>query len=351
MTPQSNPGLLGQEAAEARLLAALDSGRLPHAWLFTGPRGIGKATLAYRFARSLLAYPDGRRGLDGSLTLEVDAEDPAFRQVAAASHPDLVVLQRSVNEKTGKLRSEILVEAVRSAAQSLRRTASAGGWRLLIVDSADDLNRSAANALLKVLEEPPPRTLLLLIAHAPASLLATLRSRCCRLPLAPLSEPLLLRLLAEQMPDLEEADRQLLAGLGDGSIGQALGLQEAGGLDLYRRILGLLGRAGRPMDRAEAHALAEEIGRDTTGERFRQACGLLTWWLGRAVAAGARGQPQAVLSEEERGLMEGLLARRALADWAGLWEKLSLLTRQADSANLDRKQAFLSVLIDLEAPA
>ncbi len=345
-TPRTAASLIGQEAAEQRFLSALQSGRLPHAWLLTGRPGIGKATLAYRLARFLLARPDGRTGLSGDLS--IDPEEEAFRLVAAAAHPDLLVLEKGVNEKTGKPRSEIVVEEVRRAGERLRRTASGGGWRLLIVDSADDMNRSAANALLKLLEEPPPQSLLLLVSHAPGQLLATIRSRCCSLAMPPLSDEALQMLLAEQSPDLSSEDRRVLTALAEGSIGRALELEAAGGLALYRRLLTVLNRAGQGIDAGEAHALSDEMGRATGGESFRVAFSLMTWWLARMIRAGAgRALPEALVAEEE-GLAERLIARRTLADWVSLWEKLSALARSCERQNLDRKQAFLSALIALD---
>ncbi len=347
LIPAKNPSLLGQEAAERRFLAALQSGRLPHAWLLSGKAGIGKASLAYRVARFLLARPDGRTGLSGDMA--IDPEDEVFRQVAAGAHPDLGVLQRGVNEKTGKPRAEIVVEDVRRAADRLRRTASGGGWRLLIVDSADEMNRSAANALLKLLEEPPPQALLLLVSHAPGRLLATIRSRCCTLAMPPLAPEILDRLLAEHLPDQSPEDRALLAELSDGSIGQALVLAAAGGPALYRRLLGVLGRAGQGLDTAEAHALSDEMGKANAGDSFRVAFGLMTWWIARMVRAGVQQRAPRALVPEEEGLAERLLARRALADWVSLWEKLTALAGSCERANLDRKQAFLSALIELDS--
>ncbi len=344
--PRSTAVLVGQEIAEQRLLAALQSGRLPHAWLLTGKTGIGKASLAFRLARFLLARPDGQTGLTGDMT--IDPEEEAFRQVAVGAHPDLLVLERGVNEKTGKARSEIVVKDVRRAGQRLRQTALGGGWRLLIVDSADDLNRSAANALLKLLEEPPPQALLLLISHAPGRLLPTIRSRCCSLPLAPLSPDLLQSLLAERLPERSKEERQVLTSLAEGSIGQALALEAAGSLGLYRRILGLLNRAGQGIDTAEAHAFSEEMGKANAAESFCVAFDLLNWWLARMIRAAAGRSLPSVLLPEEEGLAERLLARRALADWVSLWEKLSALARGCERANLDRKQAFLSALIELD---
>ncbi|MBC6404795.1 MAG: DNA polymerase III subunit delta' [Rhodospirillales bacterium] len=347
--PRDTACLVGQEPTEQRLLRSLQSGRLPHAWLMTGKPGIGKATLAYRMARFLLARPDGYSGFGGDLS--IDPEDSVFRQVAARAHPDLLVLERGVNERSGKPRSEIVVEEVRKIGERLRHTAFGSGWRLLIVDSADEMNRSAANALLKLLEEPPPQALLLLISHAPGRLLPTIRSRCCSLPLAPLPDRLVIALMAEQLPDLTDEERRRLAVLAEGSIGKAVALYEAGGLQLYRRILAVLNRAGQGMGVTEAHRLAEELGGAKAGDSFKTAFALLNWWLARVISAGARGQLPPPVVEEEAGLARRLLARRALADWVGLWEKLSALAECCERMNLDRKQALLSALIDLDVTA
>jgi DNA polymerase-3 subunit delta' len=178
--PRANPDLLGHETAERIWSQARASGRLHHAWLITGTRGIGKATLAYRLARGLLA---GRAPGDG---LDVGPADPVFRRIAAGTHAGLMTVERSADEKTKRMRREIVVDEVRAVTQFLRRTAGEGGWRVVIVDGAEDMNPNAANALLKLLEEPPTGALLLLVCHAPGRLPATIRSRCRRLRLSPL---------------------------------------------------------------------------------------------------------------------------------------------------------------------
>ena len=179
--PRDNPELYGQDAALAVLGRALASGRLAHGWLLTGPPGIGKATLAFRFARALLAGPDA---IDARLSLRPD--HPVFRQVARASIPISTVLEAERDPRTGRLRSEITVDAVRAATASLQMTAAAGGYRVAMVDGAESMNRNAANALLKTLEEPPARSVLILVSHRPGSLAATIRSRCAKLRLSPL---------------------------------------------------------------------------------------------------------------------------------------------------------------------
>ena len=185
--PREQTKFFGHAAAEAEVLAAWNRGRFPHALLLGGPEGIGKATLAYRIARFLLAAPKS-----GATSLEIPADHPVSRQVAALSHPDLIALRRIASEEGKKPPSEISVDEVRRAISFFGSTAAMGGWRIAIVDSVDELNKNGTNALLKVLEEPPAHSLFLLISHAPGRLIATIRSRCQKISLLSLihiSEP------------------------------------------------------------------------------------------------------------------------------------------------------------------
>src|SRR6185312_13908517 len=238
--PWRNDRLIGHEAAERTMLAAQQSGRLHHAWLITGPRGIGKATLAWRFTRFLLAGQQG--GLFGGATenLAVATDAPGRALVDARSHPDLFHLRRSLNPDTGRIRTEISVDDVRGLGEFMHMTPAMGAWRVAIVDAADEMNRNAANAVLKILEEPPPNAVLLIVAHAPGRLLPTIRSRCRRLALQPLSQETVVRLLGDYAPNVSVEERAALADLADGSIGRALELASAGSLGLYREMVEVL---------------------------------------------------------------------------------------------------------------
>jgi DNA polymerase-3 subunit delta' len=349
--PRANAELLGHEAAERTLLRAFGSGRLPHAWLITGPRGIGKATLAYRFARFALAG-GGAPDLfdDAPQSLIVDPASETFEWVASGGHPDLRVVERGVNEKTGKPRTEIVVDDVRAANNFLHMTSAEGGWRVVVVDPADDLNPSASNALLKALEEPPPSALVLLTSHAPGGLLPTIRSRCCHLSLGPLSEDLVLALLARHAPELEAADRAALARLAEGSIGRALDLAAGGGLELYREMIGLLSDLPK-IDVPRLHAFGDHLARERDGSTFRTGMELLVWWLARLVRGAAEGRLPPEVVPGEAPMMARLLEGRGLAQWLGLWEKIARLFAGAEGAHLERKQVVITALLEFEAVA
>jgi DNA polymerase III subunit delta' len=353
--PRENPFLIGHEAAEAQLLAAYRAGRLPHAIILGGPRGIGKATLAFRLARFLFAesrHSGGPSGEAGPGSLAVPPDHPVFKRVAAAGHADLLTVEREIDPRTKRLRGEIVVQDTRTIASFLRLTPAEGGWRIVIVDGADDMNRNAANALLKILEEPPRNALLMLVAHQAGRLLPTIRSRCRRLTLKPLSDADLAGLLQRYQPDMSEAERAALAHLAEGSIGRALDLAVSGGLDLYRDLLKLIIRLP-VLDGVALHALAERIAPAEAADSFRTLTELLTGWLGRMVSLAAQGYPPTSLSNAilpgEAEAMHRLAARRSLDQWVEVWEKMNRLFAQADGLNLDRRQVLLNAIFALEA--
>ncbi len=259
--PRETYRLAGQDAALARASAAIRSGRPPQAWLISGPPGIGKATLAYRIARYLLAFGATDKG---PADLSVGEKDPAAIQVAAGSHPGLLVLKRGVNPDTGRLMSVLAVDEVRKLAGFFGMTSGAGGWRVAIVDTADDMNDNAANALLKMLEEPPARAMLLLLAHVPGRLLPTIRSRCKRLDLRPLEDSVLDAELARVEPELKAKERDAIVHLAGGSLGLALQLAGGDGVAIAEEAERLLDQ-GASADVAAVLSLADKLGRITDG--------------------------------------------------------------------------------------
>ena len=352
--PRQAPDLLGHSAAEDVLLRAWSSGRLPHAWLITGARGIGKATLAYRFAKFALSGGGEAGGLfgDGPDSLGLDADHPVSRQVAAGSHPDIFALEPFMQREQRSLKpsAEILVEHVRQAVHFCFMTPSSSDWRVIVVDPAEEMNANAANALLKVLEEPPSQAVLLLVSHAPARLLPTIRSRCAQLSLGALDEASMAGLLDRHLPELEGDDRAALALLAEGSIGRALDLHKAGGLKLYRELVDLL--TGLPqLDTGRLHAFADKLAQGQDPTAFRLGGELLAWWLGRLIRAKARGETPDDVVAGEGAATARLAARADLEQWLGLWEKIAGLFRRAERANLDRKQVVLTAFLDLQAAA
>lgn len=358
LAPSDPIDLLGHAAAEAVLLDSWKSGRMPHAWLLTGPRGIGKASLAYRAARFVLSQPATQEsGLFGEAdppetaeTLALPADHAVTARVAAGGHADLRVLQPGMpHPDTGRPTRRIVVSQVRRAVQFTNMTSAEEGWRVVLVDPADELNANAQNAILKVLEEPPANVLFLLVSHAPGRLLPTIRSRCRRLTLPPLPGDTVLDLLARYCPDMEVADCQAVAGLADGSIGDAMALAQSGGLDLYRTVVRLMGSLDRP-DIPAIHALGDAVSRSTqTPDPFATLRDLIGRWLARLVLTAARRENAVEIMPGEADIMENLAARGSLEQWLEVWEKVTRLLQQADSANLDRKQAVVSVFLTAAA--
>jgi DNA polymerase III subunit delta' len=352
--PRANPELLGHETAETTLLSAWNSGKLPHAWLIAGPRGIGKATLAYRFARFVLA--EGAKPPGGGLfgapalpsSIALSPADPVFRRVGSGGHSDLGVAERTIHPKTGKMRSEIVVDDVRGLVQFLRMTPAEGAWRVVVVDAADEMNTEGANALLKALEEPPAQALLLLVTHAAGRLLPTIRSRCRMLFLQPLSDERVITLLSRYRPEIPAAERKVLASLAEGSIGRAVDLADRGGAELYREVLSLLADLPK-LDTLAVQRFADQIGRggEDASANLRTAFDLMGGLVHR-LAISAAGTPAAL--PDEHALAARASARGAQA-WVQAWERIGRLGSATEGLNLDRKQALISAFGALQQAA
>jgi len=344
LAPRENPDLLGHEHTERELRRLAEGGRLPHALLLTGPRGIGKATLAFRLTRFLLAQPADRA--DSGLV--VDPASNAFRRVASGGHADLLTVERAYDPRRRRRRSDIIVEDVREISGFMRLTAAEEGWRIVIVDGAEEMNRNAANALLKILEEPPHRALLLLISHSPGQLLPTIRSRCRRCPLAALPQPLVVELLERYRTGLESSEAEALARLAGGSIGRAIELGDAGGLALYRSMLDMFAQVPR-LDILGLHAFADKLARPDAEDAYRASEELLSQFLARMVVEFARGSVDGDdLLPEEREIMRRLASRADPPQWAAVRDKIGRGFADTDELNLDRKQAILGAFFAIE---
>jgi len=353
--PRETVDLIGHEAAERVLLEAWRSGRMSHAWLLTGPEGIGKATLAFRFARFVLAQaqPKGLFG-DAGNSLAIDPDEPVFKQVAAGSHPNLMTIERSWDDKAKRLRKEITVGDTAPLRAFIGNTAATAGWRVVIIDSVDEMNRNAANAILKMLEEPPRDVLFLLVAHAPGRILPTIRSRCRALRLAPLNDTQVSARLAVLLPDVDADTRTMAARLGEGSLGRAVHIAEQGGLDSFRDLIALLADGGR--DRIAIHDLSDRFAPAAAEPAYRSFVDLLQWWMTRAIRVQAAGRSSAGAGAEspENDLFPGdsraianVTRGRTLDQSLELWEKMARLFERADSVNLSRKQVMVNALTAL----
>jgi DNA polymerase-3 subunit delta' len=338
--PRETVALFGQQAAERALLEAETGGRLHHAWLLTGPRGVGKATLAWRIARHLIAGAP-------AASLEMAPEHPVFRQVAALASPQLFLARRPWDEKGERLRTAITVDEIRALKGFFQLSAAEGGRRVAIVDAADELNAAAANALLKILEEPPPGAVLLLVSHRPAGLLPTIRSRCRELRCTALAAADLGRALAAA--GAEAAADERLALIAGGSVAAALDLLEGGGLELYAEIVALI--ASAPLDRRRLLALADAASGRAAAQRYALTLELAQLALGR-LALAASGAAPAPFSPAETGLFARIGATRAQARlWAALVPRLAERTTHARAVNLDPAQVILDTFLEIDAAA
>ncbi len=323
--PRQTPDLFGHREAETALLSAYRSGRIPHAWLIGGAQGIGKATLAYRMARFVLTHRDPlAASVQRAETLAVDPSDPVARQITAGAHGGLLVLERGLNDR-GVLRTVITVDETRETISFFGSTAAVDGWRVCIVDTVDELNPNAANALLKVLEEPPQRSLFLLVSHAPARALPTILSRCRKLPLRPLAASDVTRAAASATeiavddPALAEA-----AAASEGSVGRALNLLGGDALKLQQRTAAMLATLPR-VDPRELHALGDALG---TSDRV-------------ALAAFIDGIDRWISEKLRVDDANANLPR--LARLAEVWEKIIRAARDTEAYNLERKPLVFSV--------
>jgi DNA polymerase-3 subunit delta' len=324
--PGENTKLFGHAEAEAFLAQSYRSGKGHHAILIEGPEGIGKATLAFRFANHVLSHPDPAAAPE--TIADPDPASPVSRQIASGASHNLLHLARPVDEKTGRAKSAITVDEVRRAGKFFSQTSGTGNWRIVVIDPADDMNRNAANAILKILEEPPKRALFLVLSHAPGRLLPTIRSRCLPLKLSPLGKAD----LAAALANLGLSGEDVLLAAAKGSVGEALKLINYGGGEIIAAYDEVLSAEG-PTARKAMHRLADVLSgkdSDTIFDFFASHVG--DDLMNRARAAALEGRVAA--------------AERLARLHSDIVERLAV----SDAYNLDRKQTIIGILGDIRQP-
>lgn len=354
--PAQTIRIFGQEAAENEFLDVFAASRLHHGWLISGPRGVGKATLAWQITKFLLATPNHNQdvGLFGdppksSQTLQISSDHPVSRRILAGSEPGVFPLRPAYDEKRKRHKQMITIDEVRKLKSFFGLSSTEAGRRIVIVDCAEDMNPSAANALLKILEEPPKNAFLFLISHQPARLLPTIRSRCRELRLSRLNKPSMVQALEAADIHFDTSQQDALTKLSGGSIGEAVRILNMQGLPLYQSIIDIFGSLPR-LDNKKVHALADKFSGRGTSPEFELFISLFEIALNRLALNGARikafehidpyGEPQVF----NRLSPDHLAARK----WAELAQTASQRLRHGRTVNLDPTALILDTFFKVE---
>ena len=329
--PRLATRFFGNAAAEATLLGAYRSGRLPHCWIFGGPEGIGKATLAWRFARFLFAHPDpAAPEVQEARTLSVPADHPVVARIASLGVGDLCLLRREWNAKVkpGRHFTEIRIDDVRAASNVFRLASSSGGWRISIIDSAEDLNANSANALLKLIEEPPPRSVFIFISQRPGQILPTIRSRSRLLMMQGLSQEDIASAIAGLGDDVVRSsdDVAKASAAAKGSVRHALTLLDPERLAFEQRLESVMNELPR-VNWKRVHEIADRLTLISQIDFYETAIASVLDWL------DARIHREAPIA--------------ALAPYARAWEKIRGLIKESEALNLDKRALMLMIFDEL----
>ena len=334
--------IIGHDAGFADFTQSRARGRLHHSWLLSGIKGIGKASFAYQAARHLLLNTTA----DTPVRQPLPDTDPAMRLIDGGVHPDLFVLARGYNRDTDKFRTDIPVDDVRRMKSFFQLSSADGNWRVCIIDSLDEMNKYSLNSLLKILEEPPEKSIFFLISHRVGGLLDTIKSRSRQLDFKPLARPQLEQIIAHHLPETAPEAAAAAGFLADGSAHMALALAELGGFDLYRDLISLLDGLPRP-DVESLHGFSDRFGPRGDAKSFPVLCFLLSSWLHRALRSHIDGQEIVPVFAGEDEVAARFVARVGTGAFLGLWEKINDDARQAEVLNLDRKQIVLDWFSDM----
>ncbi len=346
--PQLNPDFTGHEEIEPYILDLINNDNMPHALILGGPKGVGKSTFGYRLARALLkkGIPDPNQDSmfadEAPATLDslyVAPDDPVFRKVASGGHPDFLGLERPIDERKGQPKNSMDIETVRKVAPFLRMTSSDGGWRVVIVNDADTMTRSAQNAILKILEEPPAHTLLILVCHRVGAMIPTIRSRCRLITFTPLKTDTVVDLLKQQYPQEPATDLNSVAAMAEGSIGRAIDLMEEGGQDGLHNVLEVLDN-WENWDWPQIHRLAESLGRPGQERAYNMFSQVLVWTAETLLFAKARNEI-ALEAPLDHKALRNMLSHYSLEDWVKICENLKAHFDKFSHSHLDKRQAVL----------
>lgn len=349
--------VLGHQKIENQFIEFFEKNKFPHAMIFSGPKGIGKASMAYRLTRFLFKHGKEQNTVQDALfggdemqmqisSLAIAPDDPVFRRVLSGGHADLLVIEREIDTKTGKQDKDLKVDNLRKIEPFLRKTSSEGGWRVVLIDDADTMNRAAQNAILKILEEPPSKVIIILVAHRLGTLIPTIRSRSRLITFDPLSE--------EEMRDLllkyghggiagKEFDR--LMALSQGSFGNAMELLEGGGLEMLSRLFIILDQAPN-WKWSELNTLADELGSAQALPQFLLFSSLLQWLFRQVLFYKARGQ-NALPSYLNHDALNHLVCKSSLERLIDISDQLKNHFDRYDFSNLDRRDAVRGAFLVL----
>ena len=348
--PRQNAFCFGHDGVEGEILKLYNNKRMPHGLIFSGPMGIGKSTFAFRLARFLLSRTEVDPNQDALFggddlhtgradTLLVEPENTVFSRVSSGGHSDLLTVGRLMDDKKGSIKASVEVAEVRKVAPFLRKTAAEADWRVVIIDDADTMNINAQNALLKILEEPPENTVLILVTHRIGALIPTIRSRTQVLHFKPLSPEHLRQLLVLQGHALSEQEFAALYTLCDGSIGQALDLIENGGLDVMSKIVMMFENYPR-WKWSEIHLLAEDMARAGANNSYDMFEKVMQWMADNLTRAKARNAelPGGPLSMD---VFEDIKNKLSLEELVKICENLKQHFESVRRSNLEKRQAVL----------
>lgn len=345
--PALQDRLYGQEAAEQQILTMFNQNRMPHALMLVGPKGVGKATFVYRLVRFLMKQEraENAGGLFGAEepaaahhSLDVAADEAVFGKIAAGGHPDFLLVEPPTDPKTGRVKNDIPVEAIRRINPFIRKTAAEAAWRIVMVDEADSMNRNAQNALLKILEEPPKNSLILLVCHRTGTLLPTIRSRCAVLKFGTLSEEIVARFTAKT--GAADNLNDLIALMAQGSLGRLSFFEDEAAVQILETLHGLMAR-WPDMKWTDIHRMAEQAGRAANKQHEHVIKLYFDTLLTILAKAKAMGQPPPHAFSGEG--FQNLMREKTAGDFCDWHKDILYRLDQAQFANLDLRNVILNV--------